>query len=132
MAAASLDHKPIKESWVGKYKIPASKHIAFYFFRFLFTKMKENYCSINVNLFSDSYVFYNIYYFHNDPEYWGDPEKFRPERFLEQVDGTTKLVKHERLVPFGFGRRICMGESLAKAELFLFTVLLIQVIIGHT
>ena len=64
-------------------------------------------------------VFYNIHRFHNDKDYWGDPEVFRPERFLDN--------KHrDRFIPFGFGKRSCMGESLAKAELFMFIVMLLQ------
>ena len=65
-------------------------------------------------------VVYNIYKFLSDPEYWGDPDVFRPERFL---DGGRR---RERFVPFGFGRRVCPGESLAKAELFLFVTHIIK------
>uniref|UniRef100_A0A915EMX1 Cytochrome P450 n=1 Tax=Ditylenchus dipsaci TaxID=166011 RepID=A0A915EMX1_9BILA len=40
-----------------------------------------------------------------------------PERFLENE----QLKKVEEFIPFGIGKRQCMGESLARAELFLFT-----------
>ena len=44
----------------------------------------------------------------------------RPERFLEKTDaGGWKLVKHERFVPYGFGRRMCMGQTMAKNTLFI-------------
>ena len=59
-----------------------------------------------------------------DPEYWGDPETFRPERFLDSKTGT--VIRKDQFVPYGFGKRVCMGESLAKAELFLFTAILIK------
>lgn len=36
-----------------------------------------------------------------DPEIWGDPENFRPERFISK-DGTFK--KDEHLMPFGYGK----------------------------
>ena len=81
----------------------------------------------------DTLLVYNIHRFHTDPDYWGDPEVFRPERFLakdwedEEGVGRARLVKHERFLPFGFGRRVCMGESLAKAELFIFCVIIMQV-----
>ena len=52
-------------------------------------------------------------------EFGEEPEEFRPERFLEKVDMETKLVKKDMFVPCGMGRRICMGESLAKDTLFL-------------
>ena len=37
-----------------------------------------------------------------------------------------RFVKNERLVPFGLGRRYCMGEILARNEVFIFTVDLLQ------
>ena len=58
-----------------------------------------------------------------DPTIWGDPENFRPERFLD-VSG--KLTKPDEFIPFFFGSRACLGESLAKMELFLFITNMIQ------
>lgn len=67
-------------------------------------------------------VLMNLYSVLMDPEYWGDPEAFRPERFLNP-DGSSR--KDERLIPFGKGRRVCLGESLARMTSFiLFTTLL--------
>ncbi|CAG5125126.1 unnamed protein product [Candidula unifasciata] len=59
----------------------------------------------------------------HDEKIWGDPMNFRPERFL---DSTGKLVNREEFVPFSLGRRVCLGESLAKMELFLFLSALVQ------
>ena len=50
-------------------------------------------------------------------DHWGDGEVFRPERFLDSEGG---VVKHERWVPFSLGRRQCLGETLARMQLFLF------------
>ncbi|UYV61952.1 hypothetical protein LAZ67_1007151 [Cordylochernes scorpioides] len=61
----------------------------------------------------------NLYACHHDRKYWGDPETFRPERFLNE--NGTKLVKHEAFMPFTLGRRSCPGEGLAISELFLYT-----------
>ena len=36
------------------------------------------------------------------------------------------MIKYERLIPFGIGKRTCMGELLARNEIFLFAVNLIQ------
>ncbi|KAL8615082.1 hypothetical protein ACOMHN_009167 [Nucella lapillus] len=58
-----------------------------------------------------------------DPDIWGDPETFRPERFVGP-DG--KLTRAEEFIPFSTGRRVCLGESLARMELFLYLTTLIQ------
>ncbi|XP_046558215.1 cytochrome P450 2U1-like [Haliotis rubra] len=58
-----------------------------------------------------------------DPDVWGDPDNFRPDRFL---DDTGKIVKKEEFIPFSLGRRVCLGESMARMELFLFLTTMIQ------
>uniref|UniRef100_A0A0B7BLE7 Cytochrome P450 n=1 Tax=Arion vulgaris TaxID=1028688 RepID=A0A0B7BLE7_9EUPU len=59
----------------------------------------------------------------HDKKIWGDPENFRPERF---IDKNGALINREELIPFGIGRRVCLGESLAKMELFLFLSAIFQ------
>jgi cytochrome P450 len=56
-----------------------------------------------------------IYIFQGD--YWKDGTEFRPERFIS-ADGAVK--KDDHLIPFSVGKRQCLGETLAKVELFLF------------
>ena len=56
-------------------------------------------------------------------DYWGDGEVFRPERFLDEAG---QLRKEERFIPFSTGKRACLGEALARAELFLFLSSLLQ------
>lgn len=53
---------------------------------------------------------------------WDDPEVFRPDRFI--VDGKVHIP--ETYLPFGFGKHRCMGETLAKANIFLFVTSLLQ------
>jgi len=65
----------------------------------------------------------NLSFITNDPAYFDNPELFRPERWIGQ-DG--KYVKSDRLIPFSVGKRYCMGEILARNEIFLFTVNLLQ------
>ncbi|KAK3598207.1 hypothetical protein CHS0354_026609 [Potamilus streckersoni] len=59
----------------------------------------------------------------SDPKVWGDPENFRPERFVSEEG---KLLKPNEFIPFFTGRRNCLGESLAKMELLLFLSALVQ------
>ncbi|KAG5329187.1 CP18A protein, partial [Acromyrmex charruanus] len=58
-----------------------------------------------------------LYAVHMDPELWDEPEVFRPSRFLS-ADG--KLSQPHFFMPFGVGRRRCLGEVLARMEVFLF------------
>ncbi len=53
----------------------------------------------------------NAYLVHHDPDIYPEPEAFRPERFLEQPPGTYTLL------PFGGGRRRCIGASFALLEM---------------
>ncbi len=59
-----------------------------------------------------------------EPDIFPEPEMFRPERFLNP-DGKS-LRKIEEFVPFSLGKRSCMGESLAKMELFMIFATLIK------
>lgn len=52
----------------------------------------------------------NGYLMHHDPALYEDPYAFRPERFLEQAPGTYTWI------PFGGGRRRCLGASFAMVE----------------
>lgn len=63
----------------------------------------------------DSVFVTSTYSVHFDQDYWGDPEVFRPERFI--LDG--KFKSNERILPFGYGKRRCVGESLARVQNFL-------------
>lgn len=69
-------------------------------------------------------VFANIYAVHHDPKIWGDPEIFRPDRFLNE--DKTKFVRNEALIPFAEGKRKCVGEALAMDAFFLFVTSICQ------
>ncbi|KAF7633279.1 hypothetical protein Mgra_00007317 [Meloidogyne graminicola] len=60
------------------------------------------------------------------PNYFTEPNKFNPERFIEiNKFGELTLKKVEAFLPFSIGKRQCLGESLARAELFfIFTYLI--------
>ncbi|GJZ79592.1 isoflavone 2'-hydroxylase-like protein [Tanacetum coccineum] len=67
--------------------------------------------------FSDSFLFLLTLAFgeqmlvaiQNDPKIWKDPERFKPERFVD-VEGQRDGFK---FMPFGSGRRGCPGEAMA-------------------
>ncbi|KAJ9559897.1 hypothetical protein OSB04_005057 [Centaurea solstitialis] len=59
---------------------------------------------------SGTMLLVNVWAIQNDPTIWGDPKTFRPERF-EGLEGHTDGFK---FMPFGFGRRSCPGEGMAK------------------
>jgi len=65
----------------------------------------------------------NIKKFLSDPQLWDRPEIFSPDRFLDPFG---KFFRPDHFVPLGHGRRVCMGEPLARAELFIFFVSLVQ------
>ncbi|RXG56321.1 cytochrome P450 2L1 [Armadillidium vulgare] len=62
--------------------------------------------------------------FHFNPNYFESPEEFRPERFLT-AEGKFSAPR-EGFFPFGIGKRQCLGESLARMELFIFLTSLAQ------
>ncbi|XP_041339218.1 cytochrome P450 2J2-like [Pyrgilauda ruficollis] len=57
-----------------------------------------------------------------DENEWKTPATFNPEHFLK--DG--KFWKNEYFLPFSVGKRACLGELLARSELFLFFTSLLQ------
>ncbi|XP_068827246.1 cytochrome P450 2D14-like isoform X3 [Capricornis sumatraensis] len=58
-----------------------------------------------------------------DETLWEKPFRFHPEHFL---DAQGRFVKQEAFIPFSAGRRACLGEPLARMELFLFFTSLLQ------
>ncbi|NXS54352.1 CP2J6 protein, partial [Brachypteracias leptosomus] len=58
-----------------------------------------------------------------DPEKWETPDQFNPGHFLDK-DGN--FVNREAFLPFSIGHRVCMGELLARMELFVFFSTLLQ------
>ncbi|XP_043243988.1 methyl farnesoate epoxidase-like [Amphibalanus amphitrite] len=65
----------------------------------------------------DTTVMIHLQSAHHDRGHWGDPDVFRPERFIGE-DG--KFRKDDYFVPFGLGKRACLGESMARTEFFTF------------
>jgi len=60
----------------------------------------------------------------NDKKIWGeDTDTFRPERHIDEAGN----LKHfEEFIPFSVGKRVCLGESMGKMELFLYISTMVQ------
>ena len=93
IAFVAAPHSATRDTTLGGYNIPAGTQI----------------------LTSMSHVMH-------DPTVFPSPRQFNPERFLEKDEksGQVKFVPHPHVIPFGVGKRRCLGETLAKMELYLF------------
>ena len=50
---------------------------------------------------------------HHSPKYWEEPEEFRPERWLGDA---AKKRKPYTYLPFGGGKRSCIGGAMSQVE----------------
>ncbi|PVD25687.1 hypothetical protein C0Q70_13346 [Pomacea canaliculata] len=65
-----------------------------------------------------------IYSIMHDPDYFDDPEEFRPERFSELKSSKLPSILLE--LPFGYGPRQCIGMRLALLEIKLAAVRILR------
>ncbi len=63
-----------------------------------------------------------IHHIHHDPRWWPDPETFDPNRFFRP----SKDRPRSAYLPFGGGRRICIGQSFALMEMVLMAAIMSQ------
>ena len=69
-------------------------------------------------------VFLNHFHILNDEKHWSEPNRFIPERFLR--DGKYEPQMHSAFIPFGIGRRICLGQKMDVIGLFMILVNFLQ------
>ncbi|XP_008709423.1 steroid 17-alpha-hydroxylase/17,20 lyase [Ursus maritimus] len=70
-------------------------------------------------------VIINLWALHHNEKEWHRPDQFMPERFLDPTK--SQLISPSlSYLPFGAGPRSCLGEILARQELFLFMAWLLQ------
>lgn len=69
-------------------------------------------------------LLFDMWNIHRDKRYWTDPNKFQPFRWLDE-DGKFNTTKHKSFMPFLMGKRACLGEQIARAEIFLLMTRLI-------
>ena len=60
-----------------------------------------------------SYVVLSIYNLQRDPQWWSEPEEFRPERFDRSISAPPRAGAY---APFGWGPRTCVGAQFAMVE----------------
>ena len=83
-------------------------------------------CGVNVP--KGTNVSVNFLALHYDKNFWGDPEVFKPSRFLTE-DGQVVSPDHpnrKHVMQFSAGPRMCMGGQLAMARIFLLLTNLIR------
>ncbi|XP_007937774.2 cytochrome P450 1A4-like [Orycteropus afer afer] len=70
-------------------------------------------------------VFINMYQVNHDETIWDNPNLFRPERFLDKNGELNKSLIDKVLI-FGMGIRKCLGEDVARNEIFIFLTTILQ------
>ncbi|KAM3626290.1 uncharacterized protein V6R79_026231 [Siganus canaliculatus] len=74
----------------------------------------------------DTCVFINQWQINHDPELWKEPSTFNPDRFLDADRTEVRKLEAEKIMAFGMGKRRCIGEVIARNEVYLFLAILIQ------
>jgi cytochrome P450 len=82
-------------------------------FPMLIRECREEITSDGILIPKGSFVFHLIGSSQRDPAVWGpDADEFKPERFLNLTP-----EQKASFYPFGIGKRVCLGEGLARQEL---------------
>ncbi|KAF5347626.1 hypothetical protein D9756_010668 [Leucocoprinus leucothites] len=76
----------------------------------------QNYC-----IPAGASVIGNVWSVGRDPQFFPDPEAFNPQRWLTPEG---KIKEDLKAYTFGFGRRVCPGQHMATASVFLNTALI--------
>ncbi len=63
------------------------------------------------------------YTVHRHPDFWDDPEEFRPERFASRPSAQRHGFAY---IPFGGGQRTCIGNHFAQFEAQLIIAMIVQ------
>jgi cytochrome P450 len=61
-------------------------------------------------------ILYSPYHAHRHPEFWDDPDEFRPDRFTAEAVAARDRSAY---IPFGSGPHLCIGHQFAMTEMLL-------------
>ena len=64
-------------------------------------------------------ILFNNWAIHHDERFWEDPYDFKPQRWIDEK-GNFVADRYLSFLPFSAGRRVCLGEILARTEIFIF------------
>ncbi|XP_053472294.1 cytochrome P450 3A30-like isoform X1 [Ictalurus furcatus] len=76
-----------------------------------------------VTIPKDTVALIPTYALHRDPEYWTEPDTFKPERFTQE---NKKSIEQYAYMPFGLGPRNCIGMKFALVIIKLAVVEILQ------
>lgn len=85
-----LPHKAIRDSTINGYHIP-----------------------------KDTTVLFNLWRIHSDANEWENPSLFKPGRFLDENGEFIGWDSSTGFLPFGLGRRACIGQAMGKMQVFI-------------
>ena len=77
------------------------------------------------NIPKGTQINFNLWHMHHDERVWDKPDEFNPHRWLDEENKYIPGM-HKSFLPFSAGRRSCLGEALARTELFLYLSRLVR------
>ncbi|VDK59764.1 unnamed protein product [Anisakis simplex] len=114
IAPFSVFHRNYHATTLDGYYVPANSTILMNLYSTL----------MDPNCFRGE-LHFSLYFFHFFLKTFLYPHAFKPERFLDDNDELSFRKMHG-LYLYGLGKRICMGESIARCELFTVICALLQ------
>lgn len=71
-------------------------------------------------------IFISVWNLHRSSKYWQDPNDFKPERFSLNNPLPNEITEKYNYIPFGGGRRKCIGEQFAMYESVIAMVMILR------